>query len=173
MCYSCSTGCAICTSSTVCTLCKQTFTLSGGSCSCDATLDLYPNGETCQLCSDIVYGCLACSATGSNTTCIKCDDGFFLTSSGTCTPCSPSCATCTNATLCKSCPSGYTLLTNYTCTCGTACQTCNVSQPNCVSCVLNVLGTFGQCSSCAVGYYLSPTYTCLACPSAYNCTTCG
>ena len=172
MCVACSIGCAVCTSSSSCTLPINGFTLVGGSPSCDASLNLYLNGNTCQICSDIFQGCTECTTTASVTTCSKCSDLYFL-SSGSCSPCSPSCATCTNSTLCTSCIQGYTLAPDYTCNCGAACLNCNTGLVNCVSCDLNIFGAFSQCTGCATGFYLTNTSTCQSCPPSSNCLSCG
>ena len=46
-CFSCPDGCATCSTGGICTTCLSTFILTGTTCECDASLNLYRNGDIC------------------------------------------------------------------------------------------------------------------------------
>jgi hypothetical protein len=173
ICVQCPVGCAVCTSSSTCTVSQNNFVILSGTPSCDSSLNLYLYGNDCQQCSSIFQGCFECVTTYSKTACNVCNDRYFLTSTGSCSPCNSACLTCTNSTGCTSCPDGYTLASDNTCQCLGTCLNCISKQTNCVGCTLNIFGNFSQCTTCAVGYYLNTLSICEICPLSSNCYTCG
>lgn len=114
-------------------------------------------------------------------------DGYFLTSSQTCSvECAVPCATCssTNPNKCLSCVAGYSYSsTSNTCsqvlTCDGACSVCPLgyalSEGTCTQCTtdncqLCSASTPGVCQSCMAGYYLGSSNECIVCDS--SCATC-
>lgn len=179
-CSLCPVGCDTCSGGS-CTTCLATFSLLGSRCSCDSSLGLYLtlDGKACALCEEIFYGCDTCSFDGAATSCSKCQDGLYL--NGTeCSYCSSACATCSAVNTCASCPSGYTWDGISNCLCGPSCLSCSSSVSNCSSCILTILGAFGQCTGCYPGSFLNSSNlcqncpsTCVTCDSNANCTSCS
>ena len=167
--------CAPCTTS--CRTCAQG---QPGSCmSCG--VGFYLSGTTCLQCAT---NCNSCTAAG----CISCIDGYFLTSTQSCSQnCVLPCATCSvvTPTTCKSCIAGYSYndvsnTCNQVVTCGGPCQVCPLGYTlnfgNCIQCTASQCQTCNpnspsQCYSCLPGFFLNPsTSKCQACSA--SCQTC-
>lgn len=98
------------------------------------------------------FGCSVCT---SATSCTTCNNGLYLTNTGSCSACGTGVATCTIAVI-QSCQTTYFLLSTICAGCFSNCNTCS---------------DFVTCSACSLGYYLSPSgSSCLACPT--NCLIC-
>jgi len=119
-------------------------------------------------CLDLLSNCLICNP--DPLACTSCADGTYP-SGGICMACPADCATC-DSTGCLTCPFGTTL-SNSNCICGTACQDCQASSLNCVSCTLDpATGLLSSCFSCLPGYYVAADgVSCSPCPS--RCITCS
>jgi hypothetical protein len=117
--------CAPCT--TNCRTCALGMPASCLSCG----TGFYLSGSSCVACTP---NCQSCNSGG----CSSCIDGFFLTSSQTCSiNCQLPCATCSsnNPTKCSSCIAGYNYVsTSFSCQAQTTCA--------------------GACSVCPIGYIL-------------------
>ena len=187
-CGPCFSTCQRCSgpSSAECTLCKtgyhqfpQTATGSKTNFEC-----LYPcparyatitvSGRiACVACTD--PNCITCAPQG---TCYTCDPGWVAVS-GSCLPCSSTCATCTGtaSSQCTSCPSnryisGFSASGTFTCvtSCSTGYKPLNgecvqCADANCISC-----SAVDVCATCATGYYLNAAATCTKCYT--GCSTC-
>ncbi len=107
----------------VCQACQSGSTWNGNACVCNSGFFLsnslcYPCSSTCQTCSGPANNqCLTCSVnrvTPVNGVCTSggtgCNPGFFLSTTGQCSPCLTNCATCVSSTSCSKCISGYTTL---------------------------------------------------------------
>jgi hypothetical protein len=120
--------------------------------------EYYLFNSTCLPCS---FGCSICS---TSTACLTCNDGLYLTNTGSCAVCGVGVGTCTVAVI-MTCQTGYFLLSNICAGCLTNCAECS---------------DFVSCTKCTSGYYLSPSGTsciacttnCLTCNSASSCTQC-
>ena len=84
--------------------------------------------------------CIRCSAT-ANSTCFKCNNGFFL-SSGSCSQCSTGCLLCPSSSFCTSAGAGFYLIPNQDGsnsgrlgTCRSPCSTCIDGNNICTSCI--------------------------------------
>lgn len=101
-CLNCGAGCKVCTSSSVCTTCYDPrLSPVGGACQ-----KTCPNGASFAGDGDCVcnFGWL------HNSVCVStCPDGFYPTTSKTCSQCSFPCLTCSgSANNCLNCIAGYT-----------------------------------------------------------------
>lgn len=106
-----------------------------------------------SLCFHCSFGCAVCNHPNS---CQACNDGLYITSDGSCMPCSTGVATCTIAII-STCTANYFLLGSICAGCLTNCQKCE---------------DFVSCSICDGSYYLSgDTSQCLSCGS--NCLICS
>ena len=118
----------------------------------------------------------------SLTTCLSCDDGYYLTGSpAVCVKCSivqPLCASCnfsftSGVGRCSKCVSGYYLnSTDYQCYSCTSSPYANNTLPvnSCSLCYVN--NSFLYCSECSSRYYAS-NGNCLLCSSVLlNCDQC-
>jgi hypothetical protein len=113
LCGACGSGCATCTSSTVCTSCKNVthMDLTGGNCTCTLLESFYDSvGNNCTPCEIFCAictsstNCLECYLSNAHTvggTC-ACDSGYYLDGS-TCEQCMPTCANCNSGSTCSSC----------------------------------------------------------------------
>ena len=152
------TNCMYCNSDkAVCTHCNNGYVLTGGNWV----------EETC-----LVTNCNDC-ADSTATDCIKCDVGYFLSGSTTCTTCLNNWLDCSAGTTCNTCSPGYVLsqdgsscltewpageyvtVTRLANPIGTAlekqqCQKCHTSCKECI----NASGV-NQCTKCALGKYLA------------------
>ncbi len=87
--------------------------------------------------------CLTCT---SNTVCLTCSTGKFLTASNTCISCIADCLNCTSVTNCVVCIDLFVFSVSAcvpNCSNITYCTTCSVANSSIV------------CSACSVGYELS------------------
>jgi hypothetical protein len=153
-----------------CLGCVTAYKVSSGVCVCDDVNGYFPNSltGTCELCSDLVVGCLSCSynAIFSMVDCLSCDTSYLqsmVNGQLICVPCTPPCSACSGSqTTCSTCLTGYSGPPVCSCSscqagCTTGCMTCD-----------NTNATI--CFTCLIGHYLDNT-ACLPCPS--NCLVCG
>ena len=174
-CIKCPSNCVSCSKSAnmSCSECLQGYLLINNN-TCDRCTD-----ANCLKCRISVNICLECRPTyilqgytcrkGSITncrnyngqSCIKCNPGFALLSTGQCFQCISGCADCkqTNLLACDTCLAGTYL--NFT---DVTCVNCPAS---CLICSSNT-----TCSSCANGYSLTIGKTCVAKCSDKNCYKC-
>ena len=178
-----------------------------GSCVCVGTA--FPD-TTVANCADCDDTCGTCAASGATEcqTCkdnaeiktgtapneCECSDGFFPdTTAANCSPCDPSCATCSGAanTECQSCPLNSSLVSAAPseCECATAFwlndTTCEACSPTCNNCSgaggdacedcldnAEIVDKAPSACGCSDGFFPSPdTSNCAACSSA--CATCS
>jgi hypothetical protein len=138
---------------TKCLSCYYGSTLTGNTCvfdtSCNSTssctdcgqgLNLYLDGTNCMTCPTIT-NCLQCSSSDV-AKCARCDNGYFLDSTYTCTQCQTQCTACLSTDICTGCATGYTLLS------GVSSGSCIACSSPCVTCQ----GSSTYCLSCADGY---------------------
>lgn len=118
-----------------------------------------PTTSTCVLCSVQYPNCASCN-TSPPVSCILCQSGFILNSTGNCQACSVSiqyCTTCSSLTVCTACSTPYvvaqsgSLCASTTCV-NSFCATCSIQNTN-------------VCYSCTISGYYVINQTCL--------TTCG
>jgi hypothetical protein len=146
-CLNCPSGCQICSSSSVCSVCQLSYTLISSICAsnliypcavmnsnsqCSQCFQYYDlSGSTCVL-------NVSCTATK---TCHWCPYGYYLMDS-TCTACPslPNCLTCNANSQCALCQQGYFLNIN------SSCSPCN---NNCTDC-----SWISFCNQAADGYFL-------------------
>lgn len=182
-CIKCPSYCLACTSTTVCITCFATFTLSSGTCKCDATANFYLSTtlKKCVLCSVLITNCLTCTPNATKTTqilCSACNSGYY-TNLTACLPCRTYCKTCTSATVCTTCIPTFSLISSV-CQCdataqmflapsATVCQSCSLFVKHCTTCV-NASVTTVNCTVCSAGYFIASVSLCSACPS--SCTAC-
>ncbi|KAF9010794.1 insulin-like growth factor binding protein [Cyathus striatus] len=173
-----------------CTACLPGSFLSNGTCvaSCPTGTFVSPkDNSTCQACDSSCSTCtgsssfcLTCPSPSLSTptgTCVStCPSGTF-SSSGTCLPCHPDCATCSGPSFnqCSACPADRPVLSSGRCvsSCGKAqfnsnggCQNCDAScatcsgsgANNCLSCPNDQVLNGGTCltSSCTHNTTLVP-----------------
>jgi len=156
----------------LCAQCNPNYVLVNGY--CVAQLTTYP-------CSTVA-NCAACSF---NNFCSQCNNGYILSSLGTCIPtqCTnvPNCASCSANYVCQQCNSGYTLSLGFmslqsqplsvssilTAQCIPTGITCNVT--NCAFCKSN-----NACAACFSGYDFSSSGSNVCSPtcSISNCYQC-
>ncbi|KAL4466190.1 hypothetical protein ABPG72_011068 [Tetrahymena utriculariae] len=110
--------------------------------------------------------CKTCSSPNNSSSCLSCNDGFYLNSSNQCQHCQSPCGNCINsATNCLSCTPAQDYVydsSNNSCriACDQSCKTC--SSPN----------NSSSCLSCNNGFYLNSSNQCLPCQSPCgNCVT--
>ena len=169
--------------------------MNSGSCGCVSGYALNSSNQ-CQACSVSITNCLTCSNT---TYCNSCGSGFTVGTSSngqrSCQSCSSTiagCLTCSSNTVCLSCNTSNLFTLNSTtgkCDCssgyilntaGTACQACNVTLSNCLTCI-----STSNCTSCKAGFYKSTQANgvncssctqhtgCLECSNLQTCTLCN
>ena len=125
---------------TNCSLCSAGQVYDGSKCRFPCTGVTCPTGYSCQngtgkgcCIKDPVKCSTNCLECTSATKCTKCNSGYYLTSSGTCSSC-PANATC-DGTITFKCASGYYL-----------------SNGKCTTCPLNATCTNGTSFICKTGY---------------------
>lgn len=129
-CAVCPSNCVICSSASVCTVCKNGY--------------LVASDGTCKLPS--VKNCVAYH---SNITCSQCDFGFTL-SSNTCT----SSIACNTNSICSTCPYNYYLSSGRCLVCPTIsnCQSCDKQdRTQCLECSAGYYLSSGTCLKCSTG----------------------
>ncbi len=123
VCQQCSTAnCAVCPNN-VCTICLTNYFLSGAACS-------GPIGSPLANC---LYHATA-------TTCLTCNDGYYLGSDSKCYLCQQNCLKCTGRFTCTTCSAGYYLSSGA----------CVRITDNCYE----FDSSLKQCTLCNHGYYL-------------------
>ncbi|ELP87477.1 protein serine/threonine kinase, putative [Entamoeba invadens IP1] len=86
--------------------------------------------------------------------CVRCRDGYYLTTSGTCEKCNKNCFTCmTSSTKCLSCAYSNMSVVN---------DKCILNEQFLTSCTVPMVSNKG-CAVCANGYYRNST-VCVQCP---------
>ena len=175
-CLACMNTCATCTNGTECESCSAASfrVLVGGQCLC---MDNYINdvaSSTCLPCSTAIANCMFCMD-GPMVTCLACSDGYYLSSSGFCSPCPLTCLTCTSAVECTSCWPTFVLSNFGVCYCefplfidavtGT-CMPCNAVILGCISCsYVGALTPFSLdppvCLVCDINFVMTSTGTCV------------
>jgi proprotein convertase subtilisin/kexin type 5 len=182
LCQLCSPYCSTCTSSS-CTLCvSSTFSISGTTCYCDASQQLFLTTSTspnsCASCSSFVSNCQTCTAPSGTVLCQTCQGGYFP-SGAACLACVPLCLSCTSLLNCASCAA--TFVSNGTdCVCGvgyvlnaagTKCLLCDLLIPNCLTCISSGGGSY-YCGACQDPFYeaVANATSCTLCP--VECTSC-
>ena len=130
----------------------------------------------CQPCS--IQNCAVCNLTYLNQSglwtvgnpfCLDCADGFYLSSSKTCSQCSANCLECTNSTYCLVCSTNYFAVLQPN-----ASQSCQPCPASCLYC------TSQGCLTCAAEYYHEPrtvvqvnaVYQCFPCTVMPGCFQC-
>ncbi|KAL4454048.1 hypothetical protein ABPG73_009847 [Tetrahymena malaccensis] len=130
------------------------------------------SNNSCNLICD--SSCKTCSLPNNSSSCLSCNNGYYLNASNQCLPCQVPCGNCIDSpTKCLSCTpaQNYTFdSSNNSCNiiCDSSCKTC--SQPN----------SSNNCLSCNNGYYLNATNQCQQCQapcgncidSATKCLSC-
>ena len=102
-----------------------------------------PNCTTCDL---------------SKNQCSKCNNGFYLTASKTCTACSSTCLSCAGTAItCTNCKPGFVLWGDKCDACTAGCDFCSNSSP-------------GACQACSAGYF-DVRGNCEKCTDS-NCINC-
>lgn len=186
-------NCRTCSSSTVCALCQNGYSLNGGACApivCTGGQFVDPDTNTCTCGSKSVFvngACVTCTDNNclvcSNSACTSCVRGFYPSGTG-CVRCGSNCEVC-DSTGCTQCRDGF-ILSSGQCKnppstkvtsvanngdpiiCDTGCRVCDLDSatpPN------NV------CRSAQDGYVLVTgkiykcSSTCLTCASTANPST--
>ena len=142
-CSLCPNTCITCTSNTSCTSCLDTYSLIGGLCKCDSSLQLFNSGSSCQLCYSFVDYCTECIDTLAGIVCNTCGLGTYKTTAASplCIPCGANCDSCT-ATACTKCVPGFDKdAATGACTFTNQCQNFVGADPNCVFCSLSATST--------------------------------
>lgn len=141
-----------------CEFCKFTDSFIPQCDKCYGNL-MFKNGS-CQNCSTLVPNCSVCKTFNS---CALCEQGFYLTDKGACTPCgdvnTPGCLVCSPDYICSSCRNGYYLAEDRTCI------QCSKKFSQCATCDIE------NCTNCNSGYYLTQTSSCQVCAKS-NCKQC-
>jgi hypothetical protein len=105
---------------------------------------------------------LNCQKCSTNSICLVCNTGYYLTANGKCKLCSSSCQFCLyNSTNCTMCPAGSYFFNQ-------ACFECINTIPFCETCTINSNSTL-NCINCTKGMY-SIGSVCRSCSK--NCATC-
>jgi proprotein convertase subtilisin/kexin type 5 len=163
----CPQNCASC-DITGCISPNPGYTLTGSTISCDST---------CTAClSGTIAHCTLCLA---GPTCGGCENGYYLLSSTSCSPCPIYCLQCTSTGTCLSCNPTFNLAPNLQCTCNSTlglylnsitnqCETCSSVILGCKTCSATTPTT---CSICADGYYWASSTNCSPC--GFPCKTCS
>ena len=161
----CDSNCAQCNSDqTSCTKCKDTFTLSSGSCSC--TTSTYNINGTCVSCD--ITNCVACSSINF---CSQCSGTLVVNSQRNgCISCTvTNCELCSANNVCTLCSPGYTLNVDgfnthcYNCSTIEGCGACS-SDHTCSGCVSGYAFVDNKCVACEE--------PCLTCSATNVCITC-
>lgn len=153
---SCSSGCLVCTSPSLCTKCSEGFYLDKGGClKCNEKCKTCETADECGSCvanfNLVLKKCcnLECSACSFDK-CFGCYTGYLYDGSK-CNSCPPNCG---------GCPNGI-------------CQLAPVCSTNCESCISS-----SSCSVCSIGFYLSSNIClpcdpkCTKCESSTKCSEC-
>ncbi len=150
MCLKCHYSCLTCSAYTTCTSCDPAANRILSSSSCIPNTGYYDNSTTIAvLCTSIDTNCQTCANT-TTFSCQICADGYYLDSTGGCTVCSSTCATCTSAVICITCRTGFNLDS------ASACVAPLCTDPNCVDCPSSSL----ICATCLTGYRVQSDSTC-------------
>lgn len=165
----------VCTSSS-CSSCPQTFSISGSNCVCTAPLYYSSVTKNCQACSYFNPGCKTCTG---NVTCTACLDGSFIQSAA-CASCPQNCTVCSGLSNCSACKTTFVVIGGV-CACNnTNGQYLDSVSGNCLYCSLMVLncqvcntGAVPMtCSTPSDGFYVNGGGSCSACmPSCLTCST--
>lgn len=151
----------VCSAMTNCTLCDSTSTCL--TCTFGYTTNAGRTGCTKIVCND--GNCSLCSSTAADS-CYVCAEGYYVTSTHTCSPCS------SNATHCQFCEVDYASV--FTCNAcmdyyytdtSSTCALCNSSDANCYNCDSTGAGSM-KCFDCATTHFISDY-------AAGTCTSCG
>ena len=196
ICTPCSSGCAVCTSASVCTQCVASATRNQttlGVCNCPDGYFFDTNPiRFCRRCANYTLTCLSlqqaltCQAnfTLTNGVC-TCPAGSFINAIGQCVPCLNGCQQCSSSTTCNACTIPLFLQGNecvsrcgpgyfqngYVCTaCSAGCAMC--SGPNiCLVCLSGQLSFNGFCyTNCPAGSVKANASACVECNAP--CKTC-
>ena len=189
-CIACPSGCAICSSSTTCTVCSLGFTLlTNGLCS--SCLYQGQSISGCGVCDISNTTCLGCQGAqtlasstvttctnltntqakncfiqGSSQNCAVCIGGYYV-NNGKCSLCPTGCV-CTSSNYCTSCSFGYLLI-------GSVCMLCSNTTSTSIG-NFNYTGEAG-CNICNVVVNTN-NVTCTQCQDGYfsvngSCASCG
>jgi len=188
-CPSCPTSCSACSSATVCSQCKASysfiyksmcyascptgsFQLTSTTCgSCSANCDQCDDSSTCTQCASSYFL--------YQSKCFQsCPTGAFQSSSTTCASCSANCEECDDSSTCTQCASSYFL---YQLKCEKPCpvQTfSNTVSGKCESCSDNCdeCTDSSTCTKCEDSYFLYQLKCFQPCPTGafqLSSTTCG
>ncbi|EAR85854.2 transmembrane protein, putative (macronuclear) [Tetrahymena thermophila SB210] len=155
--FPCQQGCQVCVNtSSNCTQCIDGLYLMSTNLACIQSCPtfFYLNSTT-NTCLPCAQNCKYCQ---DNTTCLSCNQGYFIDSNNSCSRCDPDCHTCQNTSnFCTSCYNQYYLTSDNTCSqCDSSCRTCQ--------------NTSTYCTSCNNQYYLTSSNTCDQCsPQCFSC----
>ena len=172
-CYPLPSNClSLSTTDANCSACFQGYVLSNNTCIFDSTCNSTvpansSNNGSCSFCADgwflqsgicvpcpnNVGNCLTCDPNNQNN-CLKCVNGFFLSGSTACTPCTTGCQACSSSSFCLNPSSGYYLIydnngfnTGKSLRCTSPCATCSQDPNNCLTCNTNFTLYGTQCHS--------------------------
>lgn len=147
-CLPCTTYCTNCTATT-CNKCPATFVISGTTCICNATLQLFLSNGSCVSCSTLISNCSNCTFNGT-LQCTTCIAGNFFNGL-TCLTCGLLCTTCNSSSTCAVCFPTFVSI-NGTCACNQTdgfylnaptnqCLQCSNIISDCSTCFYNTTGS--------------------------------
>ena len=168
------TGCSYCVSATQCTICQESYYLSGSDCMpCKFSCKSCSSVTSCRICNDGYYKGLTdcfecqfmCAICTNSTKCTKCVDGYFINNL-LCTQCSDNCDLCNSLTDCTQCADGYRIVNGL----------CSQFLAHCLSFSTTMSDEAEPkpiltCTSCDPGYFLNSTSKCQRCKD--NCMVCS
>lgn len=139
-CFACPEECKTCTSYTTCTLCIDTFYLSGDSCvsvcpdgflkfSDNTCIPISSCGEGFYILDDFCYPCDSTCNTcdgGTNLDCTSCSDYLYLYLTSCLVECPAGFFRFTENVCIETCPAGYFITDDL--------KDCNICDPNCLTC---------------------------------------
>lgn len=158
-----------------CTACVEDFAVKDGKCvyssNCSATASCSncPYGYflsnvasnlqgICTPCPNLT-NCLTCSSANASD-CFLCNNGYYVSASGDCVPCSKGCQRCTAGDYCIDAEEGYFLVsgaenipTGMVALCASPCRTCDFTPNFCLSCEEGYAIAGSTCFSKKAAYY--------------------
>lgn len=189
-CMPCPIGCSTCSSGSICTACRDNWTMNkkakciaNGSNNCDES-EYYENGHchschsTCETCTGPTdHECLTCASPLllQNQRCVnECDEGYYM-EVGVCAKCLHTCTQCVSRMNCTSCQKGLQLQSGE---CRTTCADGYYSdRGTCAKCYLSCNTCSGprrdQCVTCPEGWQLAGGECHPECPEGFFKTKFG
>ncbi|ELP86358.1 protein serine/threonine kinase, putative [Entamoeba invadens IP1] len=152
-------------SGSTCVKCANCLMCDSGKCHVCASMYTPSIGSSCDLCENVISGCVSCSSTSP--TCLKCIEGQTLYDNKCyeCTIINPHCTTCSiTSPSCLKCDENYNLV-------DAKCVSTSIAIPNCI------VGTRDEnkCVKCNTSYVLSTDhFSCNLCSSEFgHCLSCS